>query len=459
MKLLFVENRFATWVYEPVARRLAAAGHEIHWLIQNPMFTPSWGRVHRLPFPTRDQLSVSEPSAYEWLRRTDRGVLHFGVTGKHYAHYDQHIGAVLDAIAPDVVFGESTAFHELLVIKRARERAIAYLAPNATRYPTDRVVFMAYDTLDPVGGDGSLLPDEEADAILEAIRTRRVVPSYMRMLNQRTRVMDRFRLASTLRVTAGWLAGERFVTPSPSRKFRLNAEQQRQRQRWEERAAHMPAGLSDLLQSGKPWVLYALQMQPESNIDVFGAPWNDQADTIRRAARALRAHGAMLVVKPNPKSKYEMNAHLNEVMGSEPNVIGLAHATPMGDVFPHAPLVLTVTGTVLLEAIFTGKPVACLGSHSMRAYPGVTSIETPEDLPAVLAEALIGSASIASRDEARALLQHFHATSYAASLWDPVAQPHYGTEAIIDALAIAFSSVLADRMRPHAGSLYALGSV
>jgi hypothetical protein len=460
MKLLFVENRYATWVFEAVARRLALAGHEIHWLVQNPVFEPRWGRVHRLPFPPRGRApSTFEQDKYTWLRRTDRGVLHFGATGDHYAHYDLHITTLLETLVPDVVFGEATEFHELLTIARARESGIAYLSPTGTRYPADRLAFMAYDTLESVGGDGSLLPSEQADAMLEAILTRQLVPSYMRPSTRRTRTLDWHRLADKLRIAAGWLAGERFITPSPARKIELNKEQKRQRHVWEERAARSQSAWPYLLKSGQPWVLYALQMQPEGNIDVWGTPWNDQADIVRRAARALHAQGAVLVVKPNPKSKYEMNAQLNEVVDSEPNVIGLAHATPMSEVFPHAPLVLAVTGTVLLESIFAAKPVACLGSHSMRAYPGVTAIDTPEHLPAVLADALAGEARTASHDEARALLQHLHATSYSASLWDPVAQPHHGTKFHIEALSMAFTGVLAECMRLPAGESRPLGVV
>jgi len=443
MRLLFVENRYATWVFEAVARQLALAGHEIHWLVQNPMFAPNWGRVYRLPFPqTYETLVTTAPDDYSWLRRTDRGVLHFGATGAHYAHYDRHIASVLEALMPDFIFGEATEFHELLTIARARANGIAYLSPTGTRYPADRLAFMAYDTLDPVGGDGSVLLDEQADAMLEAIRKRQVVPSYMRPATRRSPTLDWHRLSDKLRITAGWLAGERFITPSPARKMALDSEQRRQRQGWEERAARSKLAWPNLLNRGQPWVLYALQMQPEGNIDVWGTPWNDQADIVRRAARALHAQGAMLVVKPNPKSKYEMNARLNEVMCSEPNVVSLAHSTPMGEVFPHAPLVLTVTGTVLLEAIFAGKPVASLGRHSMRGYPGVTPIVTPEDLPVVLVDALAGIAHTASRDEARALLQHMHATSYSASLWDPIAQPEENTLSNIEALGDAFAMVL-----------------
>ncbi len=442
MKLLFVENRFATKIYEAVGRRLEAMGHEIHWLVQNPIFSPKWGYVHKLPFPLNHVQDLSKPDEYAWLRQSDRGVLHFGVSGKHYSHYDHHITAVLDTVMPDVIFGEATAFHELLTIKRARERNIFYLAPNATRYPTDRVVFMSYDTLDAVGGDGSFLNLEKAERILEAIRTRKVVPSYMRMLSNPSWSIEKYRLVSAISITKGWFAGERYITPSPVRKFQLSMDQRRQRKYWDDRASNELKALSDLLHSRKPWVLYALQMQPESNIDVFGAPWNEQAEIIRRAAQALQKNGAMLVVKPNPKSKYEMTKYLNDVMDGEPNLVRVSHSTPMSDLFPHAPLILTVTGTVLLESIFIGKPVACLGTHSMRNYPGVTPIEAPEDVSMVLANVMDGHACSASHVQALALLQRLHATSYSATIWDPVRQPHQGTDATIDALTTAFASVL-----------------
>lgn len=443
MKLLFVENRYATWVYESVAHELARAGHEIHWLVQNPMFTPTWGRVHKMPFPpTSARRPVSDDDGYAWLRRTDRGVLHFGASGDHYAHYDQLIGATLDSERPDVIFGEPTEFHELLTISHARRRRIPFLSPNVTRYPADRLAFTAYDTMDPVGGDGSVLSDAEADAMLAGIRDRQVVPSYMRPVAPPARSLVLVRLKDKLRITAGWLAGERFITPSPARKLALNAVQRRERERWEARAARLPTRFAELLHRQQPWVLYALQMQPESNIDVWGRPWNDQTEIVRRTARALAITGATLVVKPNPKSKYEMTTALNDVIDSEPNVIGLAHPTPMRDVFPAAPLLLSVTGTVLLEAIIAGKPVATLGSHGMSRYPGVTLLRAPEHLPEVLAAALQSRTSTALAVQGRALLQSLHSSSYPATLWDPVTQPDAAQSGVVPPLVRAFVHVL-----------------
>ncbi len=441
MKLLFVENRYATWVYSAVAKQLEKLGHEIHWLVQNPVFAPSFGHVHVMPFPA-EAAKVRVNNEYEWLARTDRGVLHFGATGAHYPHYDEQVREHLQRIKPDVIFGEATEFHELLVIMHAKAMGIRYLSPNVTRYPADRLAFFAYDTLQPVGGDGSQLSDAEADKMLADICQRKVVPSYMRPNVSTPRNLLLIKLADKIRITWGWLRGERYITPSPLRKLALNAAQEKARALWEAHAATQIGQWTELKTSKTPWVLYALQMQPEGNIDVWGSPWNDQAKIIRRAAASLAAVGATLVVKPNPKSKYEMNERLCQVVGSTANVVALPHATPMAEVFPFAPLVLSVTGTILMECIFSGKPVACLGEHVMAHYPGVTQIGKPELVAELLQSAERGELAVATATEARNLLQQLHSSSYSAAIWDPVAKPDFADAAVISSLIAAFNGVI-----------------
>lgn len=447
MKLLFVENRYATWVYAAVAQQLEKLGHEIHWLVQNPVFKPAFGCVHIMPFPSNLTGKVNAPDEYQWLARTDRGVLHFGATGAHYPHYDEHVQEHLQRIKPDVIFGEATEFHELLVIRHAKTIGIPYLSPNVTRYPADRLAFFAYDTLEPVGGDGSILSDAEADQMLEDIRQRKVVPSYMRPAATRHRLLPLLKIADKMRITWGWMHGERYITPSPLRKLALYAAQKKARSEWEAHAAAQTGQWTELKTSKTPWVLYALQMQPEGNIDVWGSPWNDQAETIRSAAASLAAVGATLVVKPNPKSKYEMNDRLHQVVNSTPNVVALPHATPMLDVFPFAPLVLSVTGTILMECIFSSKPVACLGKHAMAHYPGVKQISRPELIAGVLQSAERGELLVATVEQARNLIKQLHSSSYSATIWDPVAKPNFETQGTLQALTNVFGHMLLHHAR------------
>ena len=51
MKILFVENRYKTALWEVIAKEYEKLGHEIYWIVQNPMFKTSFGNVSILPFP------------------------------------------------------------------------------------------------------------------------------------------------------------------------------------------------------------------------------------------------------------------------------------------------------------------------------------------------------------------------------------------------------------------------
>jgi hypothetical protein len=440
MKLLFVENRYATWLWREVAVRLQQDGHDIHWLVQNPIFKPDIGTCHVLSFP-RTKRDASRTNDDIPLLATDRAVRFFGLNGDHHTSYQTAIARVIDAQHPDLIFGEPTEFHELIAIAEARRRRIPFLFPSSTRYPPGRIAFQLYDTLDTFGGCGIGLSRDDAMNLREAILQRRLVPSYMQPPRTAWLTRQARRVADKARITRGWLAGERFITPSPWRKIQLERTRRANVARWE-RCAH-PKLPADLI--GSPLVLYAMQMQPESNLDVWGHPWNDQAAIIREAADALHGIGAKLVVKPNPKSKYELNDELCQLVATHPNIVALAHSCKMDDVFPHASVVLSVTGTVLLEAVLAGKPVGVLGTHAMARYPGVTALSRPSDIAALVADAVAKQARTACPADGAELLSELHRTSYNGTLFDPWNQPDLATPENLERIANAFRDVIAQK--------------
>ena len=436
MKILFIENRYATWLWVAVAQGLEKRGHEIHWLVQNPMFSPNMGQVHVLPFPIKDERLPD--ASLEWLRDSDRGVRWFGGDGTHWHTYNQNILQALQKINPDVVFGEPTEFHELLALMNARAMGIRFLFPSATRYPVGRLQFLDYDTLNPVGGEGQNLSDSEFDSMLDAIISRTVRPSYMEIGKQSSLQKKWGSLIDKVRILAGWLQGERYITPSPWKKIQLERIHARQYEQWESFAHRiLPTAINH-----KTLVLFPLQMQPEANIEVWGKPWSDQTALVKRAAAALNLMGAVLVVKPNSKSKYELTPELCDLVKNAPNIVAISHQTPMKEVFSQASLVMTVTGTVLLESIFSGKPVASLGSHAMMRYTGVQALNAPEDIAQTLQAVLNNEIVGATREEAKGLLSFLYKTSYPATTFDPLNQPELMNDENISALLGAFSDVL-----------------
>ena len=436
MKILFVENRYSTLIWAAIAQGLEKRGHEIHWILQNPMFCPKVGQVHVLPFPTDAEKQQDDSLA--WLSDVDRGVRWFGGDGTHWHPYNLRILQILKTVKPDVVFGEPTQFHELLTLENARSLDIRFLVPCGTRYPVGRLQFFDYDTLNPVGGEGRDLSDAELENMLSAIVDRQVVPSYMEVVPQ-TRLKKKWgAIKNKTLITTGWLRGEHYITPSPIKKIQLEREHARQYADWETFAYQ---DLPDTIQN-KPWVLYPMQLQPEANIELWGRPWSYQAEVVKRAAQALDKIGAVLVVKPNPKSKYELSAALCELVKYTPNIIALSHTTPMKAVFSHAPLVMAVTGTVIFECIFASKPIAVLGNHAMTRYPSIQALNKPEDIAQVLDSMQHKKVAVATNDEAKGLLNYLYKTSYPATLWDPVKQPELMTEKNIAALINSFVDVL-----------------
>jgi hypothetical protein len=411
-------------------------GHEVHWLVQNPVFAPRIGTVHRLPFPCGDELAPlpDGDAELQWVRSADRGANYFGAGTAHYAHYRRHIARVIDAVEPDVVFGETTQFHELLALSHCRRSGRPYLFPTATRYPVGRMCFLGYDTMQPFGGAGEELSYAAAHEMIEAINARRITPSYMAPVAQAR--WSRLKKIATdrARITWGWLRGERYVTPPPWRKLALNASVKQALRRWQVLA------MQKSQRDDRPYLLYPLQMQPESTIDVWGHPWTDQADIVRRAARAIAPLGMDLCVKTNPKPSLEISRALLEVVASEPNVRALPHGIAMREVFGPAAAILSVTGTVLIESVLVGQRALSLGDHALAQYPGVVCLTQPEDLATALASK--HQADAAQAAAAVALLQHLHATSHDAMIVDPLNSPLARDPAVLHALVEAFRSVL-----------------
>lgn len=436
MKILFVENRYTTLIWTAIAQGLEKQGHEIHWIVQNPVFCPKVGHVHVLPFPAKSEKRQDDSLA--WLRDIDRGVRWFGGDGSQWHAYNRRIMHILKTVKPDIVFGEPTQFHEQLTLENARKLGIRFLSPGVTRYPVGRLHFFDYDTIYPVGGEDRELSDAELENMLNAIVKRQVIPSYMEVTPQSMLQKKWSQLKNKALITTSWFLGERYITPSPLKKIQLEREHKRQYTDWETFSYN---GLPDTIKS-QLWVLYPLQMQPEANIELWGKPWSYQTEIIRRAAQALDKIGALLVVKPNPKSKYELSAELCELIRNTSNIIALSHTTPMKEVFAKAPLVMTVTGTVILESIFSSKPIAVLGNHAMIHYPGVQVLNNPEDVTQVVDRLHHNEVPVATRDEAKSLLNYLYKTSYPATLWHPVDRPELMNEKNISALINAFVDVL-----------------
>lgn len=423
MKFVFIENRYKTHFWEVVAEQLRASGHQVAWVVQNVQFTPRLGEVRCIPYPRRtDYRGATSDGMYRDIAKTDRRVLYFGGTDEHYSYYADKINRHLTDLAPDVLVGESTLFHELMTIRWARDNGVPYLHPTSPGYPVGRFVVYGGDTKIPVGGCGEVLADEACDDLIAAISQRKIVPDYMKRPQQNVRGTARKwpspgSFGARIAMLRSYARGERFNTPGPLRRLALGASKRRRLAEWRE-LARMPAGG---IQNGS-YVLYPLQMQPEANLDVWGNRYRDQAALIKQLDEVLPP-AFQLIVKANPKASMELSKELISVLRNSTRIVALPMEVLMGEVLPHVSAVITVTGTVAIECLLTDKPVLVLGPSVVAGFPGVVDGASGQLLASSVQALLSNQAGRPSHNDKRNLIRRLYTSTYPGIVSDPCHEP------------------------------------
>jgi len=444
MNIMFVENRQQARFWEAVAARLEQDGHKVCWMVQNAGFLSSVGDTHLIPYPNgrRTRSSVVFDAELRRILSADRNINYFGGESSHYGHYDAEISRILDQARPEVVFGESTLFHELMCIRHCRARGIPYLNPASSRYPRGRFSFYRHDTQEPFCGSGEAFDEPLAREIVHGIARRQIVPDYTNSSPHRAilrRTLQRLR--DGLKITAAYFGGERYNTPSLGIKLMLEVGRRKNRVRWERLASRARTA------GGQFRILYPLQMQPESNLDVWGNGYRDQAKLL---AALLQAAGgeASIVIKPNPKSKYELSNDLLDLVASSDGFRPLPHRVGMGDALKEIDLIVTVTGTVAIEAAFAGIPVATLAQTINNTIPNCVYLRDVSGLQDVIRQIREGAFPRTRETQNVAFLNLLTRTSYKGIISNPYTTPTCIDDENVRNVHAAFRHVLTAVLEP-----------
>lgn len=422
-RLLFVENRGKTQLWESVARALATRGHHVSWMVQNPAYHPTTQQnqpnCYQLPFPLVSEVANHSATAntpddgvYPELV-AERGRRFFQAGSAHYNHYAQAIDQVLHQARPELVIGESTLFHELIAIHLCRSKQIPYLHPCGTRYPSGRFSMLVADTQITLGGQGIAMPNDEALALANNIALGIVVPAYMQKIDRWRLLMRKQQLLQArTKVWWGRMKGERYNTPSLTTKWALERALQVNLARWASLARTPPTGSRALL--------YPLQMQPETNIDVWGRPYHDQVAIIEEMLQAAPQDVA-IVVKANPKSKYEVSSRLLTLANHHERLYLLPLQMTMSQAQALSIGTLTVTGTVGLEALMgKGRAISLCHPVIEEKFPSHHAASVADAVSRLLSDptAGVGHASMGQK-----LIQTLHMRSYPGLISEPIYDP------------------------------------
>lgn len=353
MRVAFIESREIVYLFEKIGEYLTRHGVEVHFLIFNKDYTPKSGIIHHIPYPNKDEIQhFQDPEYLKELIVSDRQQSIFKRNNtNHYQYYKEQIEGIISQIKPDMVFGEVASIQDLLCLHFCKSKGILYLNPLTCRFPTERFSFYLYDTLTPYLGSGDFLPKEQTIHEIDGIIHRKALPDYMRPIKKEPKQNKLFKY---FKKSINYYKGDP-NTPSPFIYYQLQKELNINKKEWEKVAYH---SLKDVQFLNKPILLYPLQMQPEGNIDVYGKKYRNQTELIDKASKYLSSH--LIVIKPNPKSNFELNADLVKLVKERDNVIPLSHNITMGEIFNISEIILTVTGTVAIESILSNKPLIIL---------------------------------------------------------------------------------------------------
>lgn len=357
MKILFLENRRRTYVWQCWAKFLRANGHETAFLVYNHSFSPKGETNFVIPYPKKSDLMPypedKKDESYRKVKSSDRMINHFGKNDYHYAYYRHEIEEIVDYFQPDLVFGECTQFYELFTVYACKNRGILYLVPNTCRYPVHRYSFYKYDTLEPYMGSGEKMDDEDAMKVINSIIKRNIKPEYM-VKPHKTLAMRWFYYCYEAKVTWSHYMGAKYIIPSFKDKMNRDHKLKEQCRRWDEIAQKKSP-----IANGKFVIMYPMHMQPEANLDVWGNEHMNQLETIKELVDKTDEN-TVILVKPNPKAKYELSDEMLDYIEQTDKVHTCILSYPMQECLKITDLVVTVTGTIAIECILMNKPVVTL---------------------------------------------------------------------------------------------------
>jgi len=120
------------------------------------------------------------------------------------------------------------------------------------------------------------------------------------------------------------------------------------------------SSVDDLRDLKSPAVLMALHFEPEAVIFMYSPRLRDQIEACRLVAQTLPL-GYNLLVKENPKMAGRRSPGYYQNLKKIPNVLLVAPTVPSLTLIDISSAVVSLAGTVTLEARLRGKPAFCLG--------------------------------------------------------------------------------------------------
>jgi hypothetical protein len=315
----------------------------------------------------------------------------------------------MDEFGPDFMFVETSFAPTRMAWRLARAKGIPAGAFMSVRFWPERLYLetgIGYDWHEARDAYREL-PERPMTALelakvkerLETVRQEKTKPAYLQTEHAKG-VPSFFKKVSMMKTFSGhgsWL-GKRartyttnpWVLPknvfSPIAKYRRYKRGLKAKRYLKE---HQRA-LGEI--QGRKYAVYFLHVQPEITVEGMAFDYQDQVSTLRNILAALPADMDLVVKEHSPMLGYRPLDFYSQLVHMPGLIISDtredSHALISG-----AAVVVTLTGTVALEAVMYGVPAIVLGSIYFDGFNGVYRPESLKELRDMLAdpEKLVGA--------------------------------------------------------------------
>jgi len=133
----------------------------------------------------------------------------------------------------------------------------------------------------------------------------------------------------------------------------------------------------------KKYAIYLLHVQPELTVEEMAFDYQDQVNTLRNILASLPADMYLVVKEHSPMLGYRPLEVYSQLVHMPGIIIADTHEDSH-KLITHASVVVTLTGTVALEAVLYGIPAIVLGSVYFDSFNGIYKPENLSELKKLL---------------------------------------------------------------------------
>ena len=379
--ILFVTNQIKTHFYAAVARKLITAGCRVSWVATSQRwadvaireggaapadvlnlaeFGAHWQQAKPLDAADMARLSRVEQAgdlSINTMIIMDRELNRWPAAKSmtYVAVVARAIDTFLEGRTVTLSLSETTWCAEMLAWQLVRAHGGTAAHPTTIRIPSERTGFMTGIIPDRLFEFAA--PDDsacaEATQIAQKMRDGAIKPFYMSGIP--SAVQWRGHWTNELRAAFG--TGNTHDISVPALTTRAA---RRLRDAIKSIAVRNFAFKQGPSRPDAPYILVTLHKQPESSIDVWGAPYDNQYENVKALARIVPA-GTEILVKEHRSALGDRAPSYYAALERLPGVRVIAPAANTPDLIRDARLVASPSGTVSFEAAIMGVPAVTFG--------------------------------------------------------------------------------------------------